>query len=130
MKQVPLMAALKYSLFFLITACSFSTFSTEINFDNNLSNCIKIEKAEIIYDNTFPTLKASINELKPTSECGCRSLVSSYSSFVETSDYKSHLMTGKFVFLEGNSLSLPVATTQRLINNNKLLITLSCALPD
>jgi len=58
------------------------------------------------------------------------SLVSSYSSFVETSDYKSHLMTGKFVFLEGNSLSLPVATTQGLINNNKLLITLSCALPD
>ena len=103
----------------------------EINFDNNLSNCIEIENAEINYDNTFPTLKASINELKPTYECGCKSLISSYSSFIDRSEYKSHLMTGKFVFLEGsNSLSLPVATTKELINNNKLLISLNCALPD
>lgn len=124
------MAGLKYSFFCLITACSFSTYSTEINFDNNLSSCIEIEDAEVIYDNTFPTLKASINRLKPTSECGCKSLVSSYSSFIEASDYKSHLMSGKFVFSENNSLSLPVATDKGLINDNKLLITLSCALPD
>lgn len=120
----------KCIVIFLISTCSFTTSGTEINFENSLSNCFEIKEAEVSYEHIFPTLKASINELKPTSECGCRSLVSSYSSFVETSDYKSHLMTGKFVFLEGNSLSLPVATTQGLINNNKLLITLSCALPD
>ena len=123
------MTSLKYSFLFLLTACSFSTSGTEIKFDNSLSSCFEIKEAKISYEYIFPALQASINELKSIGECGCKSLALTYSSFIQFSEYESHLMTGEFV-TKNSSLSFPVATDKLFINDNKLLITLACAPPD
>jgi hypothetical protein len=126
------MAELKYSvlLLFVISACSQAAPDTKITIDNELSNCIKIEQTEVIYKGELPMLKASYQQLQSTSECGCKSKISAYSSQLEMDGYNSQLMTAKFIFAEDKLLNIPIATSKQMIGNFSVLVKFSCAIPD
>jgi hypothetical protein len=126
------MAEQRYSilLLFVISACSQAAPDTKITFDNELSNCIKIEQAEVIYKDGLPMLKASYQQLQSTSECGCNSKISAYSSLLEMDGYNSQLMTGKFVFSKDKLLNVPIATSKQMIGDFSVLVKFSCAIPD
>ncbi|WP_076417470.1 DUF2195 family protein [Colwellia sp. UCD-KL20] len=125
------MAGLKYSLLLLvlISACSQATSNTKVSINNQLSNCIKIDRSEVIYRDGIPMLGLSYKQLKPTSECGCKSAISQYTSLLEMDGYNSQLLTAKVKFGTKASM-IPLTTSKDIIGDYSVLVNLSCALPD
>lgn len=125
------MAELRYSLFllFFITNYSQAMQNEKVVIKNNLSECIKMGKPEITYSDNIPMLSLSYQQLKPTSECGCKSAISQYSTQLEMDGYMSPLLTAKFQF-RADKLLLPLATSSMIIGNYSLLVSFSCSLPD
>ncbi|MCP4325542.1 MAG: DUF2195 family protein [Alteromonadales bacterium] len=125
------MAELRYSLLslFLISACSQATSTTKITINNNLSNCIKIENTKVVYKDGMPMLEVSHQKIKSTSECGCKSAISEYSSQLEMDGYNSPLLNAKLIF-EARNFEVPLATTKKMIGDFNVLVSFSCALPD
>ena len=125
------MAELKYSLLllFVISACSQATSSTKITINNKLSNCIKIDKTAVVYQGGMPMLEISHQKIKTTSECGCKSAISEYSSQLEMDGYNSPLLTAKLIF-EANRFKVPLATSKKIIGDYSVLVSFSCAMPD
>lgn len=121
----------KYSLLLLslIPVYSQAITSKDIVIENKLSNCIKIEAAEVFYVGGMPILKVSNQVIKPSSECGCRSLISQYSSNLVMDGFQSRLLTAKLIF-EGENSKLPLATSNNMIGDYGILIKFSCALAD
>tara|TARA_R110001583_G_C5498038_1_gene395453 strand:+ start:326 stop:703 length:378 start_codon:yes stop_codon:yes gene_type:complete len=125
------MAVLKYSLLLLslIPVYSQAITSKEIVIENKLSSCINIKASEIFYVDGMPILEVSNQIIKPSSECGCRSLISEYSSNLVMDGYESRLLTAKLIF-EGEKSKFPLATSNKIIGDYSVLIKISCALPD
>ena len=125
------MAELRYSflLLFMISACSQATSNTKVSINNQLSNCIKIDNPEVIYKGGIPMLGISHQQLKSTSQCGCKSATSQYSIQLEMDGYKSELLTAKLIFRE-KQLIIPLATSKEIIGDYSVLVNFSCALPD
>lgn len=125
------MAELRYSslLLFMISACSQATSNTKVSINNQLSNCIKIDNPEVIYKGGIPMLGISHQQLKSTSQCGCKSAISQYSTQLEMDGYKSELLTAKLTFSE-KQLIIPLATSKEIIGDYSVLVNFSCALPD
>ena len=125
------MVELRYSLLlvFMVSACSQSTSDTKVSINNQLSNCIKIDNPEVMYKSGIPMLSASYQQLKPISQCGCKSAISQYSSRLEMNGYSSKLLTAKLTFRE-NQLIIPLATSKEIIGDYSVLVNFSCALPD
>jgi hypothetical protein len=125
------MAVLKYSLLLLslIPVYSQAITSKEIVIENKLSNCINIKASEVFNVDGMPILEVSNQIIKPSSECGCRSLISEYSSNLVMDGYESRLLTAKLIF-EGEKSKFPLATSNKMIGNYGVLIKVSCALSD
>lgn len=125
------MAVLKYSLLLLslIPVYSQAITSKDILIENKLSNCITIEADEVFYVDGMPILKVSNQVIKPSSACGCRSLISEYSSNLIMDGYESHLLTAKLIF-GGENSKFPLATSNKMIGDYGMLIKISCALAD
>lgn len=125
------MAELKYSvlLLFVISACSQATPKTKVTISNQLSNCIKIGNIEVVYEGDIPMLEISPQQIKTTSECGCKSAISEYSSVLNMDGYNSQLLTAKFIF-GANKFKIPLATSKEIIGDYSVLVSFSCAAPD
>ena len=125
------MAVLRYSLLllFVMSACSQATSNTKVTINNQLSNCIKIDNPEVKYNWGIPMLSVSHQELKSTSQCGCKSAISQYSSQIEMDDFNSQLLTAKLTF-SAKQLIIPLATSKEIIGDYNVLVNFSCALPD
>jgi hypothetical protein len=85
---------------------------TKITIDNRLSNCIKIDATEVVYNDAMPMLKISHHNIQLISECGCKSAISEYSSQLEMDGYNSLLLTAKLIF-SVNKLKIPLATDKK-----------------
>jgi hypothetical protein len=125
------MAVLKYNLLLLslVSVYSQAITSKEIVIENKLSNCINIKASEVFYNDDMPMLEVSNHIIKPSSECGCRSLISEYSSYLVMDGYKSRLLTAKLIF-EGKESKFPLATSNKMMGNHSVFINISCSLPD
>lgn len=125
------MAELRYSvlLIFMISACSQATSNTKISIKNQLSSCIKIDSTEVVYKGDIPMLEISHQQLRSTSQCGCKSAISQYSTELEMDGYNSSLLTAKLTFKAENFI-IPLATSKEIIGNYSVLVNFSCALPD
>ncbi len=125
------MAELRYSLLlvFIISACSQATASTKITINNKLSDCIQVNSTEVDYQAGIPMLEISHQKLKPISECGCRSVISEYTSELEMDGYTSSLLTAKLIF-EANKFKIPLATSKKIIGDYSVLVNFSCSMPD
>jgi len=125
------MAELKYSVLMLIalSACTQATTNTKITINNALSNCIKIDETKVVYSGEIPLLEISHQNIKKTSECGCKSAISQYTSELVMDGYNSKLLTAKFSFGDGTS-KIPLATSQKMIGNYGVLVSFNCSAPD
>ena len=126
------MAVLKSSIFFFvfISGCAYATNSTQVSINSSLNNCISINKYEAVMDGGIPMLRLVFETRKSISECGCKSALSLYSSYVKLDGYESSLISGKFMFPGNGALEFPIATSNKLIGKNNVRINISCALPD
>ncbi|WP_075186645.1 DUF2195 family protein [Teredinibacter haidensis] len=121
-----------FILLLLISACSQATqrSETKVTIENSLSSCLKIQDEKIVYKNDFPVLNASFTTLSSTSECGCKSKISAYTSELQIGNIRSKLMEAKYVFVNGKELNIPVATSKQLVGDYGLVVKFSCGLPD
>lgn len=124
------MVELKYSALLLLVISTYSEAkqNTQVSIDNQLSNCIKIEQTEIVYQDEVPMLNASYKQLQTTSECGCKSKILTYSSLLEMDGYNSDLMKAQFTFEDKKQLSIPVATSKKMIGDYDVLIKFTCSI--
>lgn len=125
------MAELRFSLLFvfIISACSQATASTKITINNKLSDCIKINNTEVDYPGGIPMLEISHQKLKPISECGCKSVISEYTSELEMDGYTSPLLTAKLIF-KAHKFKVPLATSKKIIGDYGVSVNFSCSMPD
>lgn len=121
----------RYSLLliFMVSACSQAAINTKVSINNQLSNCIKIDSSEVIDISGIPILSVSHQILNSTSQCGCKTAISQYSSQLVMDGYNSLLLTAKFK-LSNMPLMLPLATSKEIIGDYSVLVNFSCALPD
>ena len=112
-----------------LTACYAQASKPVVEIDNNLSDCIKIEKNEITNFSNIISMKLDYSILKPTAECGCKSMISSYSSFIYIDKHQSGLISGKLVF-DSRSIDIPLALNAKLIDKNTVHVSISCALAE
>ena len=123
------MAALRHSLLLcmFVSGCYASQPETAIT--NNLSNCIEIKNSVISLKDSIPVLKIQYKEIKRTSECGCKSMISTYKSHAILNGHSSLLIGGQVLLTGKQNVEIPIATDKRLIGQAKVNLTLSCALP-
>ena len=127
------MAALKYSsiLLLLVTSCALAEDPRKVNIENHLFKCVKLTKTERIVDSGAPFLNIEYSLISSTGDCGCKSAVNSFNSYAVVDDTQTHLLGGKFIFLETNNIKLPIAAQDQVIGNDaKIKLVFSCAQPD
>lgn len=122
----------KFNVFIclIVSGCAQATPHLNVDVDNQLSNCIKIEEMEIVTDNELPMLKVHYQKKSAISACGCKSAISTYSSTLQMDGYDSFLMSGQFIFDSENKFKLPIATSQKIIGDYRVAVSFSCAKPD
>ncbi|MBL4798111.1 MAG: DUF2195 family protein [Oleispira sp.] len=125
------MSKIKYSvlLFLVISIYAQAVSKTEVTINNALSDCIQIDETKVIYSGDIPLLEISHQNIKKTSECGCKSAVSEYTSELVMDGYNSKLLTAKFSF-EGSPFQIPLAASQKMIGNYGVLVSFNCSAPD
>ncbi|TMO44723.1 DUF2195 family protein [Pseudoalteromonas ruthenica] len=124
------MEVLKYSLFllFLISNYSQATPHKKTIIRNNLSECITFSNYEVTYLDNIPMIKLHYQIMSSISECGCKSELSQYSSQLNIDGNRINLLTAKLVF-KSEDITLPLATSNKLIDSYNLLVKFSCAPP-
>ena len=92
------MSKFKYSvlLFLVISTYAQAVSKTEVTINNTFSNCIQIDDTRVVYSGDIPLLEISHQQIKMTSECGCKSAISEYTSELVMDGYNSKLLTAKF----------------------------------
>lgn len=125
------MSKFKYSvlLFLVISTYAQAVSKTEVTINNTLSNCIQIDDTRVVYSGDIPLLEISHQQIKMTSECGCKSAISEYTSELVMDGYNSKLLTAKFSFGDGAS-KIPLAASQKMIDDYGVLVSFNCSAPD
>lgn len=128
------MAVLKYNILSLIlfftSNCAYADKKAEIIIENSLESCISVKQLKPIFEKNIPFVKVHYEMKKSVSDCGCKSALLSYSTKVILDGYESSLLSGKFILPKNGTFELPIATSKKLISNNKIKIRLSCSFPD
>ncbi len=128
------MVALKYNILILIliftSSCAFADKKIEIIMENSLNDCISVKQLEPVFEKEIPFVKVNYETIKAVSNCGCKSALLSYSTNVILDGYESSLLSGKLILPKNKTFELPIATSKKLIGNNKIKMRLSCSLPD
>lgn len=125
------MVGLKYSVLLCIVISSFAqaTSKIEVTINNMLSSCIQIDDAKIVYSGDVPLLEISHQQINTTSECGCKSAISEYTSELVMDGYNSQLLTAKFSF-ETSPFQIPLAASQNMMGDYGVLVSFNCSAPN
>lgn len=125
------MTTLKYGILLCLVISTYAQaeFKSKVTINNNLSECIQIDNAGVIYSGDIPLLEVSHQQIKMTSECGCKSAISEYTSELVMDGYNSKLLTAKFSF-EDSPFQIPLAASQKMIANYGVLVSFNCSAPD
>lgn len=116
----------------LICSCASFAESTayKVSVDNQLKECLTINKVESYASNGMPMLKFDYKTVSSTADCGCKSALSSYSAHAIYENYESYLIGGKMRFEEKGEILLPAATSASIIGSSEIKVYFSCANPD
>ena len=102
----------------------------DVSINNELSNCIEIVQSNVSQEKEIPILNIQFKKKQSISECGCKSMLSTYSAGIKFDGHESFSISGNFVFPKTNELKLPVATSQSMVGGNSVNIRFSCAASD
>ncbi|HMW73489.1 MAG TPA: DUF2195 family protein, partial [Cellvibrionaceae bacterium] len=99
------MAILKFNcalaLLLIASACTASPPATPkpgtIKIDNALDKCQQIT-GQAVDIASIPTLKLDFKTLASTAECGCKSMLNSYSVAIKLDGYSRRVLSGSFKF--------------------------------
>ncbi len=130
------MATLKFkgafALLLITSACTAAPPTTPkpgaIQIENALDKCQQIT-GQAVELAPIPTLKLDFKTLASTAECGCKSMLNSYSVAIKLDGYSRRVLYGSFKFPQESPLTLPLAAQAELINGESLQITLGCEAP-
>ncbi|QUM85716.1 DUF2195 family protein [Moritella sp. 28] len=126
------MAVLKRSLYIslILTGCAQASPQLNIDINNKLSSCFQLQQQTISITNEVPILEAKYQVKKNISECGCKSKILSYSTAIVTDDLETQIISGQFILNTEDSFNIPIASSQKIVGDYDLNITLACALPN
>ncbi|HMU65506.1 MAG TPA: DUF2195 family protein [Cellvibrionaceae bacterium] len=99
-----------------------------IHIDNALDKCQQIT-GQAIDIASIPTLKLDFKTLASTAECGCKSMLNSYSVAIKLDGYSRRVLSGSFKFPNQSPLTLPLAAQPELIKGQSLQVSLGCEAP-
>ena len=99
-----------------------------IQIENALDKCLQIT-GQTVDITLIPTLKLDFKTLASTAECGCKSMLNSYSVAIKLDGYSRRVISGSFEFPNQSPLTLPLAAQPELIKGQSLHITLGCEVP-
>ena len=130
------MAILKFKGAFallLITSASTAAPATTtkpgtIHIENALDKCQQIT-GQAVDITSIPTLKLDFKTHASTADCGCKSMLNSYSVVIKLDSYERRVLSGSFKFPNQSPLTLPLAAQPELIKGQSLHITLGCEAP-
>lgn len=125
------MTTLKYGILLCLVTSTYAQAESKpkVTINNNLSECIQIDNAGVIYNGDIPLLKISHKQTQAISECGCKSVISEYTSQLVMDGYNSQLLTAKFSF-GPSQFQIPIAANKKMIGDYGVLISFNCSAPD
>lgn len=121
----------KYALALLLItgACTAAPQATPapgmIQFDNALDKCQQITGQSLDMA-TIPSIKLDFKTLASTAECGCKSLLNSYSVAIKLDGYSRRVLSGSFKFPKESPITLPLAAQPELLKGQSLEIIIAC----
>jgi hypothetical protein len=99
-----------------------------MHIDNALDKCQQIT-GQSIHLAPIPSIKLDFKTLASTAECGCKSMLNSYSVAIKLDGYSRRVLSGSFKFPNQSPITLPLAAQPGLIKGQNLQITLGCETP-
>lgn len=126
------MAALKYSLLYIVVLTSCATAeSYKVDIENSLSKCILIESSKLNLEEEIPSISLYYKTISQTGACGCKSALNSYSSYLNIDGNKSFLLTSKFTFIGSTSVNIPLSAQRKVLGNYSTFnLVIDCATED
>jgi len=101
-----------------------------LTLDNKLAACVSIDSVEVDGKALIPTIDLSFTSKKLTAECGCKSRINTYQSYIDSGNYPLLLMSGNFTFTDATPITLPLAAQSNLIGDSKTFsLSIACASP-
>lgn len=118
----------KYVLAILLITSTCAAASSMIPIDNALDKCQQITGQSVDIA-PIPSIKLDFKTLASTAECGCKSMLNSYSVAIKLDGYSRRVLSGSFKFPNQSPITLPLAAQTELIKGHSLYITLGCEAP-
>jgi len=102
-----------------------------IKVENALSQCVELQPGVRTTTDQQVVTQAHLNVKKSIGECGCKSAIATYTSKVEMEGgYQSFLQRGALLIKKSGVQSLTLASSEQLLGDRGVVLSLGCAGPD
>ena len=129
-KALVAMRANRVYLCLLMTGFSNAAEPMDVYIKNELSNCIEITDSKVLHEKGIPLLNIRFKKKLSISECGCKSMLSTYTAHIKLDGYESSSMPGNPIFSNKDVVNFPIATGELIVGDSSLSVRISCAAPD
>jgi hypothetical protein len=104
-------------------------FSSGISINNELNSCVSINIIKRTEINNIAIASAQASLKKPIGDCGCFSTLATYTSAVFRNGAEQILQKGLISFIKTAEKDIVLTSEPSLLENQKIILTISCTNP-
>jgi len=120
----------KVGILIFALGCASTRPAINYRLENNLDACVRIDRQTSRWSGTLPVLELHYHMAKSTAECGCKSALSTYSSFAESSAGERYMSGGTMTLAGSDEVTLPLSVDRDLLGEAPVRVSLGCERPD
>jgi hypothetical protein len=120
----------RLAIFVFALGCASTRLAINYRLENNLEACVKIDRQTSSWSGALPVLELRYHMAKSTAECGCKSALSTYSSFAQSSAGERYMSGGTMTLAGSDEVTLPLSVDRDLLGEAPVRVSLGCERPE